>query len=62
MLVISRRSKERIRIGEAITIKLIKVDENSVLFGITAPSNVKIDNKPSTKSSFNKNISVDGDI
>ncbi len=54
MLVISRRSKERIRIGEAITIKLLKIEENSVLFGITAPSHVKIDNKLSKKSSFNK--------
>ncbi len=42
MLVLSRRSNEKIRIGSNIVISVLAVSENHVKIGIEAPSDIKI--------------------
>ena len=42
MLVLSRKAQEQIRIGENITISVLKVKGNSVQIGIEAPREVPI--------------------
>jgi carbon storage regulator len=42
MLVLQRRVGERIRVGEDIEIKVIRIGPNTVRIGIEAPADVKI--------------------
>jgi carbon storage regulator len=42
MLVLSRKENETIKVGEEITITLVKIDRNRVRIGITAPVEVKV--------------------
>jgi carbon storage regulator len=42
MLVLSRRRQERIRIGDDITITVVRISQNSVRIGIDAPQALKI--------------------
>ena len=42
MLVLTRKSQEQIRIGDDITISIIKVKGNAVRVGIEAPRDVRI--------------------
>lgn len=42
MLVLSRKVKERIKIGEDIVIEIVKVAGNAVRIGIEAPKHVSI--------------------
>lgn len=56
MLVLSRRPCERIRIGDDITITIVRIGPNTVRLGIDAPRGVNIvrdelleDRKPQTQ-------------
>lgn len=56
MLVLSRRPCERIRIGDNITITIVRIGPNTVRLGIDAPRGVNIvrdelleDRKPPTQ-------------
>jgi len=42
MLVLTRKVRERINIGDDITISVIEVDRGSVRLGIDAPRNITI--------------------
>lgn len=42
MLVLSRRLEQRIRIGESITITVVRIGRDQVRIGIDAPSDVPI--------------------
>lgn len=42
MLVITRRPKEKVMIGDDITVMVTKIAGNNVFLGIKAPPNVKI--------------------
>lgn len=42
MLVLTRKSQQRIRIGDNITISILKVKGNSVSLGIEAPRDVRV--------------------
>jgi len=42
MLVITRRPKEKVMIGDDITVTITKIAGNNVFLGIKAPPNVKI--------------------
>ncbi len=42
MLVLSRKSGERILIGDEVTITVVRIGPNSVRIGIEAPPNVNI--------------------
>lgn len=42
MLVLSRKSQESIRIGDSITVTIVRIKGNTVRIGIEAPESVKI--------------------
>jgi carbon storage regulator len=42
MLVLSRKSQESIRIGDSITVTIVRIKGNTVRIGIEAPDSVKI--------------------
>jgi carbon storage regulator len=42
MLVLSRKSGEKIQIGPAITITVVEIDGNRIKLGIDAPETVRI--------------------
>ncbi len=42
MLVLSRKEKEVIKIGEEITITLLRIDGNKVRIGIDAPKDIRV--------------------
>ena len=42
MLILSRRINESIKIGDDITIKVLKVHGNQVSFGVTAPKHIDV--------------------
>jgi carbon storage regulator CsrA len=42
MLVLARKTKETIRIGDQITISVLRIKGNSIRLGIEAPDNVRI--------------------
>lgn len=42
MLVLSRKEAERIRVGDAITVTVVRVSGDKVRIGIEAPSNVVV--------------------
>ena len=42
MLVITRKLRETVRIGEDITIAIIEINRDNVRLGITAPKEVRI--------------------
>jgi carbon storage regulator len=42
MLVLSRKSGERIHIGENITLTIVRIDPNNVRLGIDAPRDLNI--------------------
>lgn len=42
MLVLSRKEREVIKVGDSITIAVIKISDHSISIGVEAPKNVKI--------------------
>lgn len=42
MLVLTRKVDEKIRIGDDITVTVVKIDKGTVKLGIEAPDNVDI--------------------
>ncbi len=42
MLVLSRRESERIRLGDAIVVTVVRLDQGQVRLGIDAPSDVLV--------------------
>lgn len=42
MLVLSRREREQIKLGDDITITVIRIDENKVRIGVEAPKDVRV--------------------
>lgn len=42
MLILTRKSGEGIRIGDAITIKVIEIRGNQVRLGVEAPKNIMV--------------------
>lgn len=42
MLVLSRKEKEKIRLGSNIVVSILMISDNQVKIGIEAPSDVKI--------------------
>ncbi|HTY37978.1 MAG TPA: carbon storage regulator CsrA [Bacteroidota bacterium] len=42
MLILSRKIEESIRIGDAITVKILGIHEGQVKIGIEAPKDVKV--------------------
>ena len=42
MLVLSRKQSQKIRIGENVTVTVVKIDKNAVRIGIDAPDEVSV--------------------
>lgn len=42
MLILSRKEDEALQIGENITIKVLKIDKNSIKIGVDAPKNITV--------------------
>lgn len=42
MLVLSRKLHESIRIGEDVTVTIVRINQHAVRLGITAPASMKI--------------------
>lgn len=42
MLVLSRKQSQKIRIGENVTLTVVKIDKNAVRIGIDAPDEVPV--------------------
>lgn len=42
MLVLTRRNGEEIKIGEHITITVVRIGPNAVRLGVTAPKDVRV--------------------
>lgn len=42
MLILTRRPEESIKIGENVTVKVLKVHGNQVRIGITAPKEIAV--------------------
>ena len=42
MLVLTRKTGERIQIGDDVTLTIVRIDGNKVRVGIEAPTSVKI--------------------
>ena len=42
MLVLSRKESERIRVGDSITVTIVRVSGDKVRVGIEAPSDLKV--------------------
>lgn len=42
MLVLSRRQNERIRVGDAVVVTVVRVSGDKVRIGIEAPAHVKV--------------------
>jgi len=42
MLVLSRKHSQKFRIGDDVTITIVKIDRNSVRIGIEAPGDVSV--------------------
>lgn len=42
MLVLSRKTNEEIKIGEHITITVVRIGPNAVRLGVTAPRDVRV--------------------
>jgi carbon storage regulator len=42
MLVLTRKTGERIQIGDDVTLTIVRIDGNKVRIGIEAPTSVKI--------------------
>lgn len=42
MLVLSRKTKEEIKIGEHVTITVVRIGPNAVRIGVTAPKDVRV--------------------
>jgi len=65
MLVLSRKSGERIRIGEDVAITVVRIGPNTVRLGIEAPRDLSIlreelceDSKPEEKDSTSQDASA----
>lgn len=43
MLVFARRLEEEIVVGECVRIKVLKINEDNVKLGITAPKSIRVD-------------------
>lgn len=42
MLVLTRKERQEIRVGEGVVITVVRIDDDTVRIGITAPTEVKI--------------------
>ena len=42
MLVLSRKQKERIRVGDSVVVTIVRVSGDKVRIGIDAPANVRV--------------------
>ncbi len=61
MLVLTRRTSERIQIGDDVTLTIVRIDGNKVRIGIEAPDHVKIKRDelaPKAERSFDLNIAL----
>lgn len=43
MLVLSRKLNQKIRIGENVTVEVVRIRNGAVRLGITAPADVQVD-------------------
>jgi carbon storage regulator len=51
MLILMRRSGERLMIGSNVTVKVLRVKGNQVRLGVSAPKNVAVHGKNSVSGS-----------
>jgi len=61
MLVLTRRTSERIQIGDDVTLTIVRIDGNKVRIGIEAPDHVKVKRDelaPKTERSFGRDVAV----
>jgi carbon storage regulator len=61
MLVLTRRTSERIQIGDDVTLTIVRIDGNKVRIGIEAPDTVKIKRDelaPKAERPFDRNLAV----
>lgn len=56
MLVLSRKLSETLKIGDDITVTIVKIDRNTVRIGIDAPEDKQI-TRPDAKSKAEQNNS-----
>ena len=59
MLVLTRRTSERIQIGDDVTLTIVRIDGNKVRIGIEAPDHVKVKRDelaPKADRAFDRNV------
>lgn len=58
MLVLSRRQTERVRLGDSITVTVVRVSGDQVRLGIEAPRDVLVLREELDSTKFDKSVAI----